>query len=205
MAASGTLFQQSLIRFNWTLDSDLFCWYKQRKWFLWTLAQAADKHGDEWGLTWYLWFGIYTFKSWSNNQSFDIDWRWFSFLRQIFFTIRHNNWKLIIGKTKEMFEISCSSFFWLSLAFFLLYYVLNWIIFKSEDQICRIFFTFCLIVLKTISRFDISSKLNPLTKFSSSSRSIKFKISCYGTSLKWSPKPSQWRESNCRTNTSVKR
>ena len=121
LAASGTLFQQSLSRFNLTLDFR----YKQWKWFLWTLPQAADKHGDEWGLTWYLWFGIYTFKSWNNNQSFDIDWRWFSFVRQIFFTIRHNNWKLIIGKTKEKFEISCSSFFWLSLAFF--YFIIYWI------------------------------------------------------------------------------
>ena len=99
--------------------------YKQRKWFLWTLIQAADKHGDEWGFTWYLWFGIYTLKPWNNNQSFEIDWRGFSFLRQIFFTIRHNNWKLIIAKTKEMFEISCSSFFWLSLALF--YFIIYWI------------------------------------------------------------------------------
>ena len=34
---------------------------------------------------------------------------------------------------------------------------------------------------------------------------LSSKISCYGTSLKWSPKPTQWRESHCRTNTSVKR
>ena len=23
-------------------------------------AHAAENHGDEWGLTWYLWWGIYT-------------------------------------------------------------------------------------------------------------------------------------------------
>ena len=32
------------------------------KWFLWTMgaAQAAENHGDEWGLTWYLRWGIYS-------------------------------------------------------------------------------------------------------------------------------------------------
>ena len=39
------------------LDSkDLFSWYKQKMWILSTMAaaQAAENHGDEWGLTWYL-------------------------------------------------------------------------------------------------------------------------------------------------------
>ena len=48
---------------NFILDSkDLFCWYKQKKWFLWTMAaaKAAENHGDEWGLTWHLQWGIYT-------------------------------------------------------------------------------------------------------------------------------------------------
>ena len=42
---------------NFALDlEDIFCWYKRKKWFLWTMeaAQAAENHGDEWGLTWYL-------------------------------------------------------------------------------------------------------------------------------------------------------
>ena len=32
------------------------------KWFLWTMAaaQAAENHEDEWGLTWYFLWGIYT-------------------------------------------------------------------------------------------------------------------------------------------------
>ena len=34
----------------------------KKKWFLWTMAvaQAAENHGDDWGLTWYLQWGIYT-------------------------------------------------------------------------------------------------------------------------------------------------
>ena len=33
-----------------------------KKWFLWTMtaAQAAENHSDEWSLTWYLRWGIYT-------------------------------------------------------------------------------------------------------------------------------------------------
>ena len=57
LAASRTLLQQLLACLNITLDSeDLFCWYKWKKWFLSTMAaaQAADNHGDDWGLTWYL-------------------------------------------------------------------------------------------------------------------------------------------------------
>ena len=57
LAASRTLLQRLLSCLNFTLDSeDLSFWYKQKKWFLWTMAaaQAAENHGDEWCLTWYL-------------------------------------------------------------------------------------------------------------------------------------------------------
>ena len=57
------LLQQLLACLNFTIDSkDLFWWYKRKKWFLWTVlaAQAAENQGHEWGLTWYLQWGIYT-------------------------------------------------------------------------------------------------------------------------------------------------
>ena len=63
LTASWTLLLQLLACLNFTLDSeDFFCWCKQQKWFLWTMAtgQAAENHGDEWGMTWYLRWGIYT-------------------------------------------------------------------------------------------------------------------------------------------------
>ena len=125
LAASRTLLGQLPACFNLTLDSDLLCCYKQTKWFLWTLAaaQVAENHGHEWSLTWYLRSGIYTFRPWNNHQSFDIGRSWRSFVRQNFFTIRHNNWKSIIGKTTENFKISCSSFLYLPLACFLLLYI----------------------------------------------------------------------------------
>ena len=56
LAASRTLLQQLLACLNFTLESEDFSlWYKRKKWFLWTMAaaQAAENHGDEWGLTWY--------------------------------------------------------------------------------------------------------------------------------------------------------
>ena len=49
LAASITLFTQLLVFLNFTSDSeDLFCWYKQKKWFLWTMAaaQVAENQGD---------------------------------------------------------------------------------------------------------------------------------------------------------------
>ena len=52
--ASRTLLQWLLACLKFTLDSeDLFCWYKQKKWLLQTraAAQAAENHGNEWGLT----------------------------------------------------------------------------------------------------------------------------------------------------------
>ena len=63
LAASRTLGQQLLACPNFTLDSeDLFYWYKQKSWFQWIMAaaQTAENHADEWGLTWYLRWGIYT-------------------------------------------------------------------------------------------------------------------------------------------------
>ena len=50
LAASGTLSQHKIACLNFTLDSeDLFCWYKQKKSFLSTVAaaQATENHGDE--------------------------------------------------------------------------------------------------------------------------------------------------------------
>ena len=73
LAAWRTLFQWLLACLNFTLDSeDLFCWYKWKKWFLWTMtaAQAAENHGDEWGLTWYFLWGIYTsIPTWTHSQN----------------------------------------------------------------------------------------------------------------------------------------
>ena len=63
LAASRNLLQRLLACLNFTLESeDLSFWYKQKKWFLWTMtaSQAAENHGDEWGLTWYFLWGIYT-------------------------------------------------------------------------------------------------------------------------------------------------
>ena len=57
------LLQQLLACLNFTLEAgDLSFWYKQKKWYLWTMAaeQAAENHADEWGLTWYFLCGIYT-------------------------------------------------------------------------------------------------------------------------------------------------
>ena len=60
LAASRTLLQRLLACLNFTLDSeDLFCWYKRKNLFLWTMtaAQAAENEGGEWGLTWYFYEG----------------------------------------------------------------------------------------------------------------------------------------------------
>ena len=73
LAASRTLLQQLLACLNFTLESeDLSFWYKRKKWFLWTMAaaQAAENHGDEWGLTWYFRWGIYTsIPTWTHSQN----------------------------------------------------------------------------------------------------------------------------------------
>ena len=73
LAASTTLSQQSLGYLNFSLVSkDLFCWYRRKKWFLQIMAtaKAAENHGDEWGLTWYLRWGIYTsIPTWTQSQN----------------------------------------------------------------------------------------------------------------------------------------
>ena len=73
LAASRTLLHRSPACLNFTLDSeDLFCWYKPQRWFLWTMAaaQAAEKHGDEWGLAWYLRWKIHTSTpAWTHSQN----------------------------------------------------------------------------------------------------------------------------------------
>ena len=43
-----------------------------KRWFLWTMkaAQAAEKHGDEWGLIWYFLWRIYTsIPTWTHSQN----------------------------------------------------------------------------------------------------------------------------------------
>ena len=53
LASSKILLQWLLACLSFTLDSeDLFFWYKRKKWTT-TAAQAAENHGDQWGLTWY--------------------------------------------------------------------------------------------------------------------------------------------------------
>ena len=73
LEASRTLLQQLLACLDFTLDwEDLLFWYKRKKWFLWIMAaaQAAENHGDEWGLTWYLRWGIYTsIPTWTHSQN----------------------------------------------------------------------------------------------------------------------------------------
>ena len=62
-AVSRTFLQQLLTCLNFAFYSEaLFCWYKQKKWFRWTVAaaQAAQNHGNEWCFTWYSRWGIYT-------------------------------------------------------------------------------------------------------------------------------------------------
>ena len=42
LAASRTFLQHLLTCLNFTLDSeDFFCLYKQKKWFLWTMAMSV--------------------------------------------------------------------------------------------------------------------------------------------------------------------
>ena len=72
LAASRTLLQRILACLNFILDpEDLPFWYKWKKWFLWTMAaaQAAENHGDEWCLTWFIQWGIYTsIPTWTHSQ-----------------------------------------------------------------------------------------------------------------------------------------
>ena len=61
LATSRILLQQLLDCLNTELYFRFrrFILLVQKKWFLWTMAaaQAAENHGDEWGLIWYLWWG----------------------------------------------------------------------------------------------------------------------------------------------------
>ena len=72
LAASRTLLQWLLAFLNLSLESDdLSFWYNRKKWFLWTMdaAQAAENYGDEWGLTWYFLWWIYTsIPTWTHAQ-----------------------------------------------------------------------------------------------------------------------------------------
>ena len=58
---------------NFTLEvEDLSFWCKQKKWFIWAraAAQAAENHGVEWDLTWYLQWGIFTpIPTWTHSQN----------------------------------------------------------------------------------------------------------------------------------------
>ena len=57
-----TLLQQLLACLN----------FNKKKWFLWTMAaaQGAENHGDEWGLTWYFLWEIYTsVPTWTHSQN----------------------------------------------------------------------------------------------------------------------------------------
>ena len=119
LAASRALLQQLQVCLNFTLNSeDLFCWYKWKKWFLWIMvaAQAAENHGDEWGLTWYLWWGIYTCVSGEKSPSkemkkkfpnFQICYNQFSYLK----TQPMGAWKLQCAHfCKTGFRYFCSLF-----------------------------------------------------------------------------------------------
>ena len=68
-----TFCERLLACLNFTLGSeDLFCWYKRKKGFFWTIAAAyaAENHGDECGLTRYLPWRIYTSVSnWTHSQN----------------------------------------------------------------------------------------------------------------------------------------
>ena len=64
LAASRTFLRRLLACLNFTLESeDSSVWYKQKQWFLWTVAavQAPENHGDEWGLTSYFLWDIYIY------------------------------------------------------------------------------------------------------------------------------------------------
>ena len=73
LAASRTLLQRLLACLNFTFKvEDLSFWYKWKEWFLWPMAaaQASKNHEDEWGLTWYFLWGIYTSTpTWTQSQN----------------------------------------------------------------------------------------------------------------------------------------
>ena len=78
LGASRT-FLQWLACLNFPLEADLSFWYKQKKWFLWAMAaaQAAENHGDEWGLTILISYamkrGIPLWIWWKANGNWDIN------------------------------------------------------------------------------------------------------------------------------------
>ena len=68
LAASRTFLKQLLACLN--------LWFillvQRKKWFLWTMtaAQAAENDGDDWGLTWYLWWDIHkSTPTWTHSQN----------------------------------------------------------------------------------------------------------------------------------------
>ena len=71
LGASRNLLQWLLACLNCALDSeDLFYWCKWKKQWTMAAAQAAENHGDEWGLTWYLRWGICTsIPTWTHSQN----------------------------------------------------------------------------------------------------------------------------------------
>ena len=80
LAASKTFLWQLLTCLNFTLDSEYpFTWYRKKRflllpfsWFLRTMpvAQAAEIHGVEWNLTWYLRWGIYSLiPAWTHSEN----------------------------------------------------------------------------------------------------------------------------------------
>ena len=45
--------------------------HKRKKWFLWTMVapQVTENHGNEWGFTWYLPWGIYvSIPNWTQSK-----------------------------------------------------------------------------------------------------------------------------------------
>ena len=69
MTASRILLQLLLACQNLTLDlQDLFWWYILKSNFYQLWQQHGE--GDEWRLTWYLWWVIYTYiKTWTNSEN----------------------------------------------------------------------------------------------------------------------------------------
>ena len=72
MAALRTPLQRLLACLKFTLDSeDWFCRYQQKKVISTNYGDGDhENYGDEWGMTWYLRWGIYTSTSaWTHSQN----------------------------------------------------------------------------------------------------------------------------------------
>ena len=97
--------QWLLTYLNITLGSeDLFCWYKQKKWILWNgaAAQAAENHGDEWSLTIYLQWEIYSSISpWAHSQN------WLAVAKALTLK-RHRRLSTILETSKMVNEVMFS-------------------------------------------------------------------------------------------------